>query len=60
MDVVRRYDVDGVHIDDYFYPYPEVDSRTKRTLEFPDARTYRAYRNSGGELSRSDWRRSPV
>jgi uncharacterized lipoprotein YddW (UPF0748 family) len=23
MDVVRRYDVDGIHLDDYFYPYPE-------------------------------------
>ncbi|HEY0787558.1 MAG TPA: family 10 glycosylhydrolase, partial [Thermoanaerobaculia bacterium] len=23
LDVVRRYDVDGVHFDDYFYPYPE-------------------------------------
>jgi uncharacterized lipoprotein YddW (UPF0748 family) len=22
LDVVRRYDIDGVHIDDYFYPYP--------------------------------------
>src|SRR5690606_1408613 len=27
LDVVRRYDVDGVHIDDYFYPYQERDSR---------------------------------
>ncbi|TAG00392.1 MAG: hypothetical protein EAZ37_12845 [Burkholderiales bacterium] len=24
MDVVKRYDIDGVHIDDYFYPYPVV------------------------------------
>lgn len=23
LDVVRRYDIDGVHLDDYFYPYPE-------------------------------------
>jgi len=23
MDVVRRYDIDGVHLDDYFYPYPK-------------------------------------
>ena len=28
-DVVRRYDVDGVHIDDYFYPYPVTDAATK-------------------------------
>jgi len=38
MDVVRRYDVDGVHIDDYFYPYPEV--RNGRAYpEFPDGRS---------------------
>ncbi len=30
LDVVRRYDVDGVHLDDYFYPYPEAEG------EFPD------------------------
>src|ERR1043166_7991169 len=47
MDVVTRYDVDGVHIDDYFYPYPEPDGRG-RQLEFPDANTYRAYRQNGG------------
>jgi uncharacterized lipoprotein YddW (UPF0748 family) len=28
MDVVRRYAVDGVHIDDYFYPYPTKGPRT--------------------------------
>jgi uncharacterized lipoprotein YddW (UPF0748 family) len=27
LDVVRRYDVDGVHLDDYFYPYPSGDQR---------------------------------
>ena len=60
LDVVRRYDVDGVHIDDYFYPYPEIDPRTKRTIEFPDSRTYAAYRKSGGKLDRGDWRRQNV
>ena len=58
LDVVRRYDVDGVHIDDYFYPYPETVAR--RPLEFPDDRTYAAYRRGGGRLSRSDWRRRNV
>lgn len=53
-DVVRRYDVDGVHLDDYFYPYPEKD------LEFPDSETYAAYRASGGRLSRSAWRRDNI
>jgi uncharacterized lipoprotein YddW (UPF0748 family) len=33
LDVVRRYDVDGVHLDDYFYPYPQGHS------EFPDGRS---------------------
>jgi len=58
VDVVRRYDVDGVHIDDYFYPYPET--RAGRTIEFPDARSFAAYRRSGGRLDRSDWRRRNV
>jgi len=35
MDVVRRYDVDGVHFDDYFYPYKELDS-AGNDLEFPE------------------------
>ncbi|MBW4496357.1 MAG: family 10 glycosylhydrolase [Oscillatoria princeps RMCB-10] len=54
MDVVRRYDVDGIHLDDYFYPYPEAG------IEFPDSRTYSAYRAAGGSLSRGDWRRDNV
>jgi uncharacterized lipoprotein YddW (UPF0748 family) len=33
MDVVRRYDIDGVHLDDYFYPYPGAG------LSFPDGKT---------------------
>ncbi len=33
MDVVRRYDIDGIHLDDYFYPYPSGD------LNFPDGKT---------------------
>ncbi len=39
MDVVKRYDIDGVHIDDYFYPYPDVakDGRPKQI--FPDGKS---------------------
>ncbi|GAC1515630.1 MAG: family 10 glycosylhydrolase [Gemmatimonadaceae bacterium] len=59
LDVVTRYDVDGVHIDDYFYPYPEPD-RHGRDLPFPDDRSWRRYRRGGGELSRDDWRRHNV
>jgi uncharacterized lipoprotein YddW (UPF0748 family) len=59
LDVVRRYDIDGVHIDDYFYPYKEKDSRG-RTMDFPDAASWRKYLRSGGTLSRDDWRRANV
>ena len=31
MDVVRRYDIDGVHLDDYFYPYPPHHNRTNES-----------------------------
>jgi uncharacterized lipoprotein YddW (UPF0748 family) len=58
LDVVKRYDVDGVHIDDTFYPYPVV--RRGQEVGFPDAATYRAYRKAGGTLDRDDWRRHNV
>lgn len=35
-DVVRRYDIDGVHIDDYFYPYPELGKNGVELSRFPD------------------------
>ncbi len=54
LDVVRRYDIDGVHIDDYFYPYPQGGN------DFPDDGTFRRYTQAGGTLSRSDWRRANV
>ncbi len=50
-DIVKRYDVDAIHMDDYFYPYP-IAGKT-----FPD--DY-AYQRSGTYLSKSDWRRSNV
>jgi uncharacterized lipoprotein YddW (UPF0748 family) len=59
-DVVRRYDVDGVHIDDYFYPYRERDAATNEEIPFPDDATYAAYRRRGGTLERDDWRRNNV
>jgi uncharacterized lipoprotein YddW (UPF0748 family) len=58
LDVVRRYDIDGVHIDDTFYPYPIVSEG--REIPFPDSATYRAYRARGGTLDRDDWRRHNV
>ena len=39
LDVTRRYDVDGIHIDDYFYPYPDVDSNGKAKQQFPDGKS---------------------
>jgi uncharacterized lipoprotein YddW (UPF0748 family) len=51
MDAVRKYDMDAVHFDDYFYPYP-VAGET-----FDDAATYAEY---GDGLSLADWRRSNI
>ena len=70
-DVVRRYDVDGIHIDDYFYPYPlaapanadpaATDVATlPGTQEFPDDPSWQRYRAGGGTLARADWRRENV
>ncbi len=59
LDVVRRYDIDGVHFDDYFYPYAEKDSEGKN-IEFPDGKNWGEYLTKGGKLSRGDWRRSHV
>ncbi len=53
-DLVSRYDIAGVHFDDYFYPYP-TDSGA--VYPFPDDTTYAAYRARGGSLSKSEWRR---
>ena len=56
IDVVRRYDVDGIHFDDYFYPYPEYNGGK----DFPDYDSWREYINNGGRLHRNDWRRDAV
>lgn len=58
-DVVRRYDIDGIHIDDYFYPYPEKSS-LGTPIPFPDDRSWNGYQRSGGKLSKPDWRRENV
>ncbi len=50
-DIVTRYDVDAIHMDDYFYPYP-VDS-----MDFPDDASYAKY---GEGTDRGDWRRKNV
>ncbi|MEQ1690747.1 MAG: family 10 glycosylhydrolase, partial [Gemmatimonas sp.] len=59
LDVVKRYDIDGVHIDDYFYPYPE-NTRRGREIPFPDNTSWRKYVKAGGKLTRPNWRRQNV
>jgi uncharacterized lipoprotein YddW (UPF0748 family) len=53
-DILARYDVDGIHLDDYFYPYP-IDGAS-----FDDAASYAAYSQGGGTLAKDAWRRSNV
>ncbi len=50
-DIVSRYDVDGLHIDDYFYPYPVAG------VPVPDDAAYAKY---GNGRDRGDWRRENV
>ncbi len=50
-DIVRRYDIDGLHVDDYFYPYP-IEGEP-----FGDERSFSEYTSNGGSLNRSNWRR---
>ena len=49
-DILTRYDVDGLHIDDYFYPYPV------KGVEFPDDKWF----EMSGCADRGDWRRENV
>jgi len=69
-DVVRRYDIDGVHFDDYFYPYAETDAAGKK-IDFPDDANWNDYLKTAGKmsgsggmfrvpLSREAWRRANV
>lgn len=51
MDAVSRYDIDGVHWDDYFYPYPDGST-------IPDQATFAQY--GSGFASIGDWRRDNV
>ncbi len=51
MDIVSRYDVDGIHFDDYFYPYPV------KGKAFPDSKSYAKY---GKGKNLGDWRRENV
>src|SRR3954464_14600719 len=70
LDVVKRYDVDGIHIDDYFYPYRETRTITRRVkkrrvrekveIAFPDDKTWKKFGKPAGFTSRDDWRRANI
>jgi uncharacterized lipoprotein YddW (UPF0748 family) len=55
MDVVKRYDIDGVQFDDYFYPDPTINGNR----DFPDDASWKKY-GASGKLNRADWRRENV
>jgi uncharacterized lipoprotein YddW (UPF0748 family) len=54
LDVTRRYAIDGVHLDDYFYPYP-----AKGVRDFADEASWQRHGVASG-LSRADWRRDNI
>ncbi|HSJ13824.1 MAG TPA: family 10 glycosylhydrolase [Longimicrobiales bacterium] len=70
LEVVERYDVDGIHLDDYFYPYVQqrevrttVRGRTVRRTEnvpFPDSASWERYGRPAGFERRADWRRANI
>lgn len=51
-DIVARYDIDGLHIDDYFYPYPAAGQTIPDDADFQ--------RNNNGFRDKNDWRRDNV
>jgi len=51
MEVVNNYDIDAIHFDDYFYPYPAGNR------DFPDDWSYGAY---GNGMDKADWRRANI
>ena len=53
-EILDNYDVDGIHFDDYYYPYK------KAKFDFPDKESYTAYLNNGGKLNHSDWQRDNI
>ena len=57
-DVAQRYDIDGVHIDDYFYPYPVAGANGE--APFPDEPSWQRAQAAGNLLARDDWRRANV
>jgi uncharacterized lipoprotein YddW (UPF0748 family) len=54
MEVVRKYNIDAVHLDDYFYPYPA------NGLKFPDLKTFHQYGKGYYPKKLNDWRRENI
>ncbi len=52
-DIVTRYDVDAIHFDDYFYPYPLAE-------DFPDSISFARYNRGYFSENKTDWRRENV
>jgi len=52
-DIVERYDVDAIHFDDYFYPYPLAE-------DFPDTTSFKHYGRGFLPEKKADWRRENV
>lgn len=52
-DIVSRYDVDAIHFDDYFYPYPLKE-------DFPDENSFAAYNRGYSPDQKAAWRRENV
>ncbi|HKO17080.1 MAG TPA: family 10 glycosylhydrolase [Gemmatimonadaceae bacterium] len=74
LDVVQRYDIDGVHLDDFFYPYRETRTtyrrvgrgrhrhtvKVTRELDFPDAASWAKYGRRAHWTDRAAWRRHNI
>lgn len=74
IEVVQRYDVDGIHLDDFFYPYRETRTRYRRVgrgrhrhtvkivreLDFPDRVSWIKYGRKQHWTNRDDWRRHNI
>ena len=74
IEVVQRYDIDGVHLDDFFYPYRETRTRYRRVgrgkkrhtikivreLDFPDRSSWLKYGVKQHWTNRDDWRRHNI
>lgn len=52
-DILKKYDIDAIHFDDYFYPYPD-------TTDFPDSSSFIKHKYNFTEANKGDWRRNNV